>query len=172
MSRAVLPSPGTEFEMRCRTSRAAITVRAKSMFVEFTGYCAVRVEAGSDESERLRVLDLSLVAELPDAGGPEDGGTITLARNESTDQDSILLLSPDARLRNHLVIDLTAAIDQPGGAVELVAKNPAQLTGVLTSFPPNGDDHHLAEQVDFVLADSPAATLLQISELVLRLDAV
>jgi hypothetical protein len=172
MSRAVFPSPDTEFEMRCRASGAAVTVRSKSMLVEFTGYCAVRVEEGSEASMRMRVLDLSLVAELPDAGGPEDGGTITLARKGSTDEDSVLLRSPDARFYHDLIVDLTATIDQPGGSVNLVAKNPVQLTAVLAAFPPKGDDYYLTEPVDFVPAANPEATLLHIEELTLRFDAV
>ena len=54
-------------------------MRAKTMLLEFTGEC---------DGDAVR-----LVADLPDAGGPEDGGTIVL------EQDGATVTQPDGEVR-------------------------------------------------------------------------
>lgn len=64
---------------RCHAERAEVTLRSKTMLLEFTGEC---------DADSIR-----LTAELPDAGGPEDGGTIVL------DQDGATVTQPDGEVR-------------------------------------------------------------------------
>lgn len=67
---------------RCHTERAEVTLRSKTMLLEFTGEC------DGDSLSAIR-----LTAELPDAGGPEDGGTIVL------EQDGAVVTQPDGEVR-------------------------------------------------------------------------
>ena len=77
----------------CRAEGVEVTLRAKTMVLDFTGECEDETIAG-----------IRLVAELPDAGGAEDGGTVVL------EQDS-------------------ATVTQPGGEIRLTAQNPVSWNG-------------------------------------------
>ena len=70
-----------------------MTLRSKTMVLDFAGDCDDTAGAG-----------VRLVAELPDAGGAEDGGTVVL------EQDS-------------------ATVTQPGGEIHLTATEPLRLDG-------------------------------------------
>ncbi|GGU15996.1 hypothetical protein [Lentzea flava] len=78
---------------RCRADGAEVTLRSKTVVLDFTGECDGTAAAG-----------LRLVAELPDAGGAEDGGTVVL------EQD-------------------TATVTQPGGEIRLAAREPLRCDG-------------------------------------------
>ncbi|SDK83889.1 hypothetical protein SAMN04488074_107265 [Lentzea albidocapillata subsp. violacea] len=65
-----------------------MTLRSKKMVLDFTGDCDGAGSAG-----------IRLAAELPDAGGAEDGGTVVLEQNAAT-------------------------ITQPGGEIRLTAREP------------------------------------------------
>ncbi|GHH40644.1 hypothetical protein [Lentzea cavernae] len=67
-----------------------MTLRSKTMVLDFTGEC--------DGSE------IRLVAELPDLGGAEDGGTVVLERDAAT-------------------------VVQPGGEIRLEAREPVRVDG-------------------------------------------
>ncbi|MEV6715350.1 hypothetical protein AB0M48_25315 [Lentzea sp. NPDC051208] len=67
---------------RCRAEGAEVTLRSKTMILDFTGDC---------DGEGL--TGLRLAAELPDAGGPEDGGTVVL------NQDGATVTQPDGEVR-------------------------------------------------------------------------
>jgi hypothetical protein len=71
---------------RCHADGAEVTLRSKTMVLDFTGEC--------DGAAGLR-----LVAELPDAGGAEDGGTVVLEQDAAT-------------------------VTQPGGEIRLAAREP------------------------------------------------
>src|SRR5690349_18578646 len=73
---------------RCHAEGAEVTLRSKKMVLDFAGDCD-----GTDAAE------IRLVAELPDAGGAEDGGTVVLERNAAT-------------------------VTQPGGEIRLAAREP------------------------------------------------
>ncbi|MGW6443443.1 hypothetical protein [Lentzea sp. NPDC055074] len=104
---------------RCSTERAEVTLRSKTMLLEFTGEC---------DGDPLTWVRLS--AELPDAGGPEDGGTIVL------EQDG-------------------AVVTQPDGEVRLTAQEPVRWgQGPVDA--------------DFVLPESPEATVLAVRGLVVE----
>jgi hypothetical protein len=65
-----------------------VTLRSKTMVLDFAGECDGTAATG-----------LRLVAELPDAGGAEDGGTVVLEQDAAT-------------------------ITQPGGEIRLAAREP------------------------------------------------
>ncbi|HEX8868446.1 MAG TPA: hypothetical protein VF821_22500 [Lentzea sp.] len=67
-----------------------MTLRSKTMLLDFSGEC---------DGARIR-----LVADLPDAGGAEDGGTVVLERD-------------------------TATVTQPGGEIRLAAREPLRWNG-------------------------------------------
>ncbi|GLZ27954.1 hypothetical protein Lesp02_01440 [Lentzea sp. NBRC 105346] len=68
-----------------------MTLRSKTMVLDFTGDC--------DGAAAIR-----LVAELPDAGGAEDGGTVVLEQDAAT-------------------------VTQPGGEIRLTAREPLRWNG-------------------------------------------
>lgn len=78
---------------RCHAEGVEVTLRSKTMVLDFTGECEDEATAG-----------IRLVAELPDAGGAEDGGTVVL------EQDS-------------------ATVTQPGGEIRLTVQNPVSWNG-------------------------------------------
>ena len=57
----------------CHAEGVEVTLRSKTMVLDFTGECDGPAAAG-----------IRLVAELPDAGGAEDGGTVVLERDAAT----------------------------------------------------------------------------------------
>jgi hypothetical protein len=73
---------------RCRAEGAEVTLRSKTMVLDFAGDCEGPEAAG-----------IRLVAELPDAGGAEDGGTVVLEQDAAT-------------------------VTQPGGEIRLAAREP------------------------------------------------
>jgi hypothetical protein len=94
--------PVEDDKLPCRARDTTVTVRSRTTRLDFTGHCTVRATTGS----RLELLEIHLVAELPDAGGAEDGGSITV--------------SGDNRR-------LTATIDQPGGRTKTSSARPPAL---------------------------------------------
>ncbi|MFC3895212.1 hypothetical protein ACFOWZ_27325 [Lentzea rhizosphaerae] len=68
-----------------------MTLRSKTMVLDFTGECDV-------------VAGIRLVAELPDAGGAEDGGTVVLEQDAAT-------------------------VTQPGGEIRLAARETLRWDG-------------------------------------------
>ncbi|RAS70363.1 hypothetical protein C8D87_101663 [Lentzea atacamensis] len=117
------------------SARAEVTLRSKTMVLDFHGEC--RVERAGDS---VRLSGMRLVAELPDAGGPEDGGTVLLEQDGEA---------------------LTATVAQPGGKVELTTRSPVPWSG-------SGRDVEPAGEIFFVLPDAPESTVLSIRGLVLR----
>lgn len=169
MSRAVLPSVGVEVELSCRVSGAAVTLRSRPVLVDLVGECRVRVEEGSGDSVGTRLVGLRLTGDLPDAGGPEDGGTLTLELEDSA--AGVLRPLPDvpSRFANELVGTFTLTVDQPDSTVGAVGRHPVRLSAARTAFPPDGDDYALAEPVAFALPDVPDVTIATVEELVVRL---
>ncbi|MEU0884112.1 hypothetical protein ABZ345_36435 [Lentzea sp. NPDC005914] len=70
-----------------------MTLRSKTMVLDFTGEC-----------DGAAAAEIRLVAELPDAGGAEDGGTVVLEQDAAT-------------------------VTQPGGEIRLVAREPLRYDG-------------------------------------------
>lgn len=69
------------------------------MYLDFEGEC--RLER---EENAVRLTGLRLVAELPDAGGPEDGGTVVLEQ-----------IGDSSPAGKDVAVPLAAAVEQPGG---------------------------------------------------------
>ncbi|MBB5958590.1 hypothetical protein FHS29_005198 [Saccharothrix tamanrassetensis] len=183
MSRADLPQPGTESELRCRASGVEFTLRSRPVLVDFTGTCVLKAEADADSPEpvRLRLSGLRLVADLPDAGGPEDGGTVTLeqdgaegdgAKGDGAEGDGVLRPLPDSpsRFANDLVVTLKATVDQPDGVVHAVARNAVKFSTARASYPSGSGDYELSDAIDLIMPDAPEVTVAQINSLRLRLD--
>ena len=110
-------------------ARAEVTLRSKTMVLDFEG---------DYEVEHGKPAGLRLVAELPDAGGQEDGGTVLLEQ------------AGDA---------LTATVVQPGGKLEL---------STAVRWTAAGRDVEPVGEIAFMLPESPDATVLSIRGLVLR----
>ncbi len=122
--------------VRCHAEQAEVTLRSRTVLLDFTGECRVRDNA---------VSGLRLSADLPDAGGPEDGGTIVL------EQDGELL---------------TAVVRQPGGEVRLTTEEAARWrAGTGQRFEPAD------EEVRLVLAEAPDATVLSVRGLKLQVES-
>jgi hypothetical protein len=175
MSSAVLPSVGVEVESDCRVSGAAVTLRSKPVLVDFGGECRIAVEAGDGaDAVATRLTGLRLTGELPDAGGPEDGGTIVLELDEAAANTETGLLRPlpdvPSRFANDLVGACALTVHQPDSTVRAVARNPVRLSAARTAFPPSGDEYRLVEPVDFTLPEAPDVTIARVEELVVRLD--
>jgi hypothetical protein len=110
------------------SARAEVTLRSKTMVLDFEGGCGVERTGDS-----VRPTGLRLVADLPDAGGPEDGGTVLLEQ----DGDS-----------------LAATVAQPGGKVE--------LTSSRVRWTASGRHLEAVDEIGFVLPESPESTVLSV----------
>lgn len=66
-------SEHAEIALRCRAEGTEVTLRARTMVLDFVGEC--RLGGGPNT---LRLTGFKVTAELPDAGGAEDGGTVAL----------------------------------------------------------------------------------------------
>ncbi|MEU0877340.1 hypothetical protein ABZ345_01975 [Lentzea sp. NPDC005914] len=118
------------------SARAEVTLRSKTMVLDFEG----SVERAGDS---VRLSGLRLVADLPDAGGPEDGGTVLLEH----DGDS-----------------LTATVVQPGGKVELTTSGDVRWTE-------SAEGLAAGDEICFALPESPESTILSVRGLVLRVTS-
>ncbi|CAM3825601.1 hypothetical protein KIPE111705_26825 [Kibdelosporangium persicum] len=171
MPSTTLPSEGDEFRIRCDAPDAELTLRARPVRVRFTGDCTVR--AGARETAdgiTLELPSLALKAELPDAGGAEDGGTIEV-RLKDTEAKSIgHLRASSSQFDMLLVADIVATVRQPGGTIELGSAQPMRLWAHLDHFPPRGEHCRLGAPVDLVVPDSPEATVVQLQDLPLKVE--
>jgi hypothetical protein len=169
MSHADLPQPGTGSMLTCLASGVELTLRSKPVLVDFTGTCVLTAEAES--SNALRLTGLRLVADLPDAGGPEDGGTVTL---EQHDVEADGVLRPEGNSSSHfandLVITLGVTVEQPDGVVSGVADDAVKFSTAGASSPSGVGRYELSEPVDLVLPDNSEVTIAHIDSLVLQLD--
>jgi hypothetical protein len=120
-----------------RAERTEVTLRSKTMVLDFAGEC--RVEGDGDAA---RLAGLRLVAELPDAGGPEDGGTVVLEQDEDS--------------------GAVAFVAQPGGRVELTTRRPVRWAAS-GSGPVFATD----DQIEFVLPQAGESTVLLVRGLAL-----
>lgn len=166
MSRADLSQSDTGSKLRCRASDVEFTLRSKPVLVDFTGTCLVTAEG--DGPGPVRLSGLRLVAELPDAGGREDGGTITL--EQSGDGGVLHPGKSGARFEDDLVIGLGATVEQPGGVVHATARDEVRFTTAGASCPSGDGEYELAGPVDLILADTPEVTVARIDRLVLRAE--
>ncbi|CCH32578.1 hypothetical protein ABZ816_23440 [Actinosynnema sp. NPDC047251] len=168
MSSADLPQSGSKSELRCRASEVEFTLRSKPVLVDFAGTCSFTADTDAQGTARFRLTGLRLTAELPDAGGPEDGGTITLVQ----DEDSVLRSSTESpsHFADDLVIALGATVEQPGGKVQATVRNPAKFSTAGASCPSGSGHYELVEPIDLILPDSPEVTIAQIHSLVLHAD--
>lgn len=127
---------------KARAEQTEVTLRSKTMVLDFEGEC--RVERTGDA---VRLTGLRLVAALPDAGGQEDGGTVVLEQTGDSRQTGEEVAAP-----------LGATVDQPDGAVELIAD-------VRWTAEPGGDLVAADDEIGFVLAEAPESTVLYVRNL-------
>jgi len=123
-----------EIKLRCRAPHTAVILRSRALRLDFSGECTIR--DGSD------LVDLHVVADLPDAGGAEDGGSVTVSGGEGR---------------------WTATIEQPGGITESIAKSPLGVHAT-------GQRWQLTGAADFVLVSDTVATTLRIEDMVLETE--
>ncbi|SES21471.1 hypothetical protein SAMN05216188_12692 [Lentzea xinjiangensis] len=130
-----------------RSEKTEVTLRSKTMHLDF---------AGSGEVERdgnaVRLTGLRLVAELPDAGGPEDGGTVVLEQ-----------AGDSAQVGGEVAVPLAAVVEQPGASVRL-----RTLEDVRWTAGAGGDLEPADDEVGFVLVEAPESTVLTVRGLALR----
>ena len=134
----------TGTSLHCRAEKTEVTLRAETMILDFAGECQVE-----HDGDVVRLKGLRLVAELPDAGGAEDGGTVVLAQDGDASQ-----AGPE------LTVPLSASVAQPGGQVHLTGR--ARWTVRSEHFEPVGDE------VGFVLGEFPDSKVLSVRGLALR----
>ncbi|SMD19324.1 hypothetical protein [Lentzea albidocapillata] len=163
---ATSSSPGSsehaEIALRCHAEGTEVTLRAKTMVLDFSGEC--RLERGPS---RLRLTGLKLQAELPDAGGAEDGGTVVL------EQAGTVTARPQGggQVAYDLTVPLSATVTQPDGRVRLNASAPARWRVTTAAFPPQGEFELAGDAIDFVLPESPESTTLVVRALALVMAA-
>ncbi|ONI90993.1 hypothetical protein ALI144C_01840 [Actinosynnema sp. ALI-1.44] len=170
-----LPLEGDEFTIRCDAAEAEMSLRAKPLNVRFTGECTVRVAKADQTDTRvdLELVAFQLTADLPDAGGAEDGGSVHVRLDdaEATSSGRVEQVSAtSAGFDMHLVVGLCAEVQQPGGTVELVSEKPMRLSARLDHFPPQDGRCELEAPVDLVVPDTPEATVVQLQNLPLTLQ--
>ncbi len=123
---------------KARAEQTEVTLRSKTMVLDFEGECRVEREGDS-----LRLTGLRLVADLPDAGGQEDGGTVVLEQTGDSRQAG-----------RDVTVPLGASVAQPGGEVRLTAPDVRWTPG-------SGGELVAAEdEIGFVLAEAPESTVL------------
>jgi len=180
-----LPPLGAEIPCSCLAINTPLQIRTSLVSVDFRGGIRVRVDVNPDDplnSVRLRVVGHRVTAELPGGDSADQGGgTITLEQNDvDVDAKSLLKLTQrfPPRYEQIMVLSFTMTIDQPDSLLRragiqsrkayeplvLTTKNPAQLVGQLTQFPPRGDLYRLQNPVDLVLPDDPDTTIATIQK--------
>ncbi|WP_158895165.1 twin-arginine translocation signal domain-containing protein [Amycolatopsis anabasis] len=178
-----LPPIGAEIPCSCLAINTPLQIRTALVSVDFRGGIKVRVDVNPDDpvnSVRLRVVGHKVSGELPDVGdGRQGGGTITIEQNDvDVDAKSLLRLTQrfPPRYEQIMVLSFTMTIDQPDDLMRragvrapriyeplvLTTKEPAQLIGKLTQFPPRGDLYKLQNPVDLILPDDPDTTIATI----------
>jgi hypothetical protein len=136
--------------VRCHAEQTEVTLRSRTMLLDFTGEC--RVE---ENGNGVRLTGLRLSAELPDAGGPEDGGTVVLEQEGESEASG-----------TDVSVLFTASVTQPGAEVGLTTGDRARWrVSAGPRFEPVGEEIHL------VLAEAPDATVLTVSKLELRVES-
>lgn len=155
-------SAHADIALRCHAEGTEVTLRAKTMLLDFTGEC--RLGRGGNT---LRLTGFRLTAELPDAGGAEDGGTVAL------EQAGAVTARPQGggRVAYDLTVPLSATVTQPDGMIQLDASEPARWRVTTAAFPPQGEFELEGDAVDFVLPESPESTTLVVRGLTLRMAA-
>ncbi|WP_020673443.1 twin-arginine translocation signal domain-containing protein [Amycolatopsis nigrescens] len=171
-----LPPIGAEIPCSMLAINVPLKIRTALMSVDFKGGIKHRVDVNPDDPEnsvRLRTVGFRMTAEMPDIGdgARQDGGTITLEQDDvDVDPQSLLRLTQRFPLRyEHVsVLTFTMTIDQPDTYARiyeplvLTTKDPAQLVGKLTQFPPRGDLYKLQNPVELVLPEDPDTTIVTI----------
>jgi hypothetical protein len=132
-----------------RSERTEVTLRSKTMLLDFEGECLLE-----RTGDAVRLSGLRLVADLPDAGGPEDGGTVVLEQTAESRQ-----------VGDDVAVPLGASVEQPGGKVRLTAAHDVRWTPDLGGILAPADG-----EVEFVLPESPESTVLSVRGLTLRFD--
>jgi hypothetical protein len=178
-----LPPIGAEIPCSCLAINTPLQIRTALVSVDFRGGIKVRVDVNPDDpynSVRLRVVGHRVSAELP-GGDDKQGGTITIEQNDvDVDAKSLLTLTQKfpPKYEQIMVLSFIMTIDQPEKVLRaagiksskayeplvLTTKNPAQLVGQLTQFPPRGDLYRLQNPVDLVLPDDPDTTIATIQK--------
>lgn len=174
-----LPPIGAEIPMSMLALNTPLTIRTALVTLDFKGGIKVRVEPNPNDpvnSRRLRVIGFRMVADLPEiraaTGQRVGGGLITIEQNDvDVDPKSLLRITQSfpPKFEQIMVLSFTMTIDQPDSSARyeplvLTTKNPAQLIGTLTQFPPKGDLYQLQNPVDLVLPDDPDVTIATIQK--------
>ncbi|WP_136731557.1 hypothetical protein [Actinacidiphila oryziradicis] len=148
---------------------SSLKIRNAPVTVDFRGGIKHRVDVNPNDPEnsvRLRVVGFKISAELPALNG---GGvaTITIEQNDvDVDPKSLLRVAQrfPPKFENIMVLPFTMSIDQRGNGEPSIwtTKDPAQLIGMITQFPPKGDLYQLARPVELVDLENPNNTGLRI----------
>lgn len=103
------------------------------------------------------------------------GGTVTIEQNDvEVDPNSLLRITQHfpPKYEQLMTLSFTMVIDQPEASnarasaepLILTTKDPAQLIGKLTQFPPNGDLYRLQNPIDLVDLENPDTTVATIEK--------
>ncbi|GAA1943992.1 twin-arginine translocation signal domain-containing protein [Amycolatopsis minnesotensis] len=179
-----LPPIGSDIAMGYIALNTPLRIRTALVPVDFKGQIRTRVELDPGDpvrSVRLKVVGHWATGKLP-AGrdARQGGGTITIEQNDvDVDTKSLLKLTQrfPPRYEQIMVLSFTMTIDQPetlraagvpsnrlDEPLVLTTKDPAQLVGKLTQFPPRGDLYQLQNPVDLILPDEPDTTIATIEK--------
>lgn len=180
----ILPPIGAEIPCSCLAINTPLQIRTSLVTVDFRGGIKVRVDVNPNDpinSVRLRVVGHKVSAELPSTHSSQGGGSITIEQNDvDVDAKSLLRLTQQfpPRFEQTMVLSFTMVIDQPQEMLRmagirsskayepliLTTKNPAQLVGQLTQFPPRGDLYQLQNPVDLIDLENPDVTVATIQK--------
>ncbi|WP_205215191.1 hypothetical protein [Amycolatopsis albispora] len=172
-----LPPIGAEIPCSTLALNTPLRLRDTLVSVDFKGGIKFRVEFNPEDpynSVRLRVIGFRAAAELPET----EGGTVTLDQEDvDVDAKSLLTLKNrfPPRYEQTTVLNFTMTVDTGARTHEplvLTTKEPAQLIGRLTQFPPRGDLYRLQNPVDLVLPDNPDTTIATIERFPVKIGGL
>jgi len=181
----LLPPIGAEIPCSCLAINTPLQIRTSLVTVDFRGGIKVRVDVNPNDpvnSVRLRVVGHKVSAELPGAQSTgASGGSITIEQNDvDVDPKSLLRIAQSfpPKFEQIMVLSFTMVVEQPqtmlamagiksSKAYEpliLTTKDPAQLIGSLTQFPPKGDLYQLQNPVDLIDLENPDTVVATIKQ--------
>ena len=181
----LLPPIGAEIPCSCLAINTPLQLKTSLVTVDFRGGIKVRVDVNPDDpvnSVRLRVVGHKVSADLP---GPQSqgagNGSITIEQNDvDVDPKSLLRITQSfpPKFEQIMVLSFTMVIEQPQAMLAmagiksskayepliLTTKDPAQLIGSLTQFPPKGDLYQLQNPVDLIDLENPDTVVATIKQ--------
>ncbi|WP_211234932.1 hypothetical protein [Glycomyces arizonensis] len=176
-----LPAVGETFDLPMAMEGLELTINGRTVTTgPLQGNVTFKIEENPDP---LTPSVLATPAGFKLSGQVEpDGGTITIEQNDvAIDAKSVLKLTQQFPPRYEQVVSLplSVTIDHPEASTAeqseplvLTTKEPGQLVGSLTQFPPRGDVYQLENPIDLALPDDPNTTIATIDKFPVKVGGI